>query len=107
MIHLWLARDAHLVHYPVKGGKLNNLVVITADAWSGRTWSEAASRIELLQRWAATGQFGSAPMIARDGLHMTDASYGCLAADLAQALAADLRPGTLAGAGPRGVFTIW
>jgi salicylate hydroxylase len=54
MIHLWLARDAHLVHYPVKGGALINIVVITADAWSGQTWSEAASRIELLQRCAAT-----------------------------------------------------
>jgi salicylate hydroxylase len=54
MIHLWLARDAHLVHYPVKGGKLINLVVITADAWSGHTWSEAASRVDLLQRCAAT-----------------------------------------------------
>jgi 2-polyprenyl-6-methoxyphenol hydroxylase-like FAD-dependent oxidoreductase len=54
MIHLWLARDAHLVHYPVRGGKQINLVVITTDAWSGRTWSEAASRIDLLQRCAAT-----------------------------------------------------
>ena len=54
MIHLWLARDAHLVHYPVKGGKLINLVVITADAWSDRTWSEAASRIDLLERCVAT-----------------------------------------------------
>jgi salicylate hydroxylase len=54
MIHLWLAPDAHLVHYPVKGGKLINIVVITADAWSGRTWSEAASRIDLLQRCATT-----------------------------------------------------
>ena len=54
MIYLWLARDAHLVHYPVRGGKLINLVVITTDVWSGRTWSEAASRIDLLQRCAAT-----------------------------------------------------
>jgi salicylate hydroxylase len=54
MIHLWLARDAHLVHYPVKGGRLINLVVITTDAWSGRTWSEAVSRIDLLQRCATT-----------------------------------------------------
>jgi salicylate hydroxylase len=54
MIHLWLARDSHLVHYPVKGGKLINLVVITADAWSGPGWSEAASRIDLLQRTSAT-----------------------------------------------------
>ena len=29
LIHLWLGRDAHLVHYPVKAGKLINVVVIT------------------------------------------------------------------------------
>jgi len=50
LVHLWLGRDAHLVHYPVKGGKLVNVVVITADDWSGPGWSEAASRIDLLQR---------------------------------------------------------
>jgi salicylate hydroxylase len=54
MIHLWLARDAHLVHYPVKGGKLINVVVITTDAWSGHGWSDAASRVDLLQRCSAT-----------------------------------------------------
>jgi salicylate hydroxylase len=50
LVHLWLGRDAHMVHYPVKGGKLINVVVITADDWSGPGWSEAASRIDLLQR---------------------------------------------------------
>jgi salicylate hydroxylase len=50
LVHLWLGRDAHLVHYPVKGGKLINIVAITADDWSGPGWSEAASRIDLLQR---------------------------------------------------------
>jgi 2-polyprenyl-6-methoxyphenol hydroxylase-like FAD-dependent oxidoreductase len=50
LVHLWLGRDAHLVHYPVKGGKLINIVVITADAWSGPGWSEPAGRIDLLQR---------------------------------------------------------
>jgi salicylate hydroxylase len=49
-IHLWLGRDAHLVHYPVKGGKLINLVVITSDDWNAPGWSEPASRIDLLQR---------------------------------------------------------
>ncbi|HSZ65524.1 MAG TPA: FAD-dependent monooxygenase, partial [Xanthobacteraceae bacterium] len=34
MIHLWLGADAHLVHYPVKGGKVINIVVITADDWN-------------------------------------------------------------------------
>jgi salicylate hydroxylase len=49
-VHLWLGRDAHLVHYPVKGGKLINVVVITADDWRGPGWSEPAGRIDLLQR---------------------------------------------------------
>src|SRR5215470_13189942 len=57
LIYLWLGRDAHLVHYPVKGGKLVNVVVITADDWSGPGWSEPASRVDLLgrlssRRWA-------------------------------------------------------
>jgi 2-polyprenyl-6-methoxyphenol hydroxylase-like FAD-dependent oxidoreductase len=57
-IHLWLARDAHLVHYPVKGGKLINVVVITTDTRSGpgrggHGWSVAASRVDLLQRCSA------------------------------------------------------
>ena len=34
LIHLWLGRDAHLVHYPVKGGSVINIVVITADSWN-------------------------------------------------------------------------
>ncbi|MGE5366335.1 MAG: FAD-dependent monooxygenase [Betaproteobacteria bacterium] len=50
LVHLWLGRDAHLVHYPVKGGKLVNVVVITGDDWSGPGWSEPASRVDLLAR---------------------------------------------------------
>jgi salicylate hydroxylase len=57
LVYLWLGREAHLVHYPVKGGKLINVVVITADDWSGPGWSEPASRVDLLarlssRRWA-------------------------------------------------------
>jgi salicylate hydroxylase len=52
LVHLWLGRDAHLVHYPVKGGQLINVVVITADDWSGPGWSEPAGRVDLLQRLA-------------------------------------------------------
>jgi acyl-CoA thioesterase-1 len=44
-------------------------------------------RFAIMARWAGTGQLAPAPMIAPDGLHMTDASYGCLAADLAEAIA--------------------
>jgi salicylate hydroxylase len=53
VIHLWLGADAHLVHYPVKGGKVINIVVITADDWNAEGWSEPASRIDLLPRLTA------------------------------------------------------
>jgi salicylate hydroxylase len=48
LIHLWLGRDTHLVHYPVKGGRLINIVVITTDDWSEQGWNEPASRVDLL-----------------------------------------------------------
>ena len=56
-VHLWLGGDAHVVHYPVKAGKLINIVVIAADAWNAPGWSEPASRVDLLprlpaERWA-------------------------------------------------------
>jgi salicylate hydroxylase len=54
LVHLWLGRNAHLVHYPVKGGRLINLVMITADDWSGPGWSEPASRVNLFQRVSDT-----------------------------------------------------
>jgi salicylate hydroxylase len=53
LIHLWLGRDAHLVHYPVKAGSVINLVVITTDSWNEPGWSEPASRAELVPRLAA------------------------------------------------------
>ena len=54
LIHLWLGRDAHVVHYPVKAGKVINVVVITADTWNAPGWSEPASRIDLLPRLSAS-----------------------------------------------------
>jgi len=44
-------------------------------------------RFEIMQEWDRTQQLAPAPMIGPDGLHMTDASYGCLASQLAEALA--------------------
>lgn len=55
LIHLWLGRDAHFVHYPVKAGALINLVVITADSWNAPGWSEPANRAELISRLTAEG----------------------------------------------------
>jgi salicylate hydroxylase len=53
LVHLWLGRDAHLVHYPVKAGSAVNIVVITADGWNAPGWSEPASRADLVPRLAA------------------------------------------------------
>jgi salicylate hydroxylase len=53
LIHLWLGRDAHLVHYPLKNGKVINIVVITDDTWNGPGWSEPASRVDLLRQFSA------------------------------------------------------
>jgi salicylate hydroxylase len=53
LIHLWLGRDAHLVHYPVKGGSLVNIVVIMDDGWNAPGWSEPAPGIELVSRFSS------------------------------------------------------
>jgi salicylate hydroxylase len=50
LVCLWLGPAAHLVHYPVKGGSLINVVVIMDDAWNVPGWSEPASRADLLRR---------------------------------------------------------
>lgn len=52
-VHLWLGRDAHVVHYPVKAGAVINVVVITTDDWNAPGWSAPASRIDLLPRFPA------------------------------------------------------
>ncbi len=52
-IHLWLGRDAHLVHYPVKAGAAVNIVVITADSWNAPGWSEPAGRADVIPRLGA------------------------------------------------------
>jgi acyl-CoA thioesterase-1 len=44
-------------------------------------------RFEIMQEWDHTHQLAPAALIGADGLHMTDASYGCLANQLAEALA--------------------
>jgi salicylate hydroxylase len=53
VIHLWLGRETHIVHYPVKGGAVINIVVIMNDSWSAQGWSQPAGRDELLSRLSA------------------------------------------------------
>jgi acyl-CoA thioesterase I len=44
-------------------------------------------RFQIMQEWDRREQLAPAAMIGPDGLHMTDASYACLASELAEALA--------------------
>jgi hypothetical protein len=44
-------------------------------------------RFRIMQEWDLRQQLAPAAMIGPDGLHMTDASYACLASELAEALA--------------------
>ena len=50
VINLWLGDDAHLVHYPVKAGRLINMVAIVRDEWREIGWSASAEREEILRR---------------------------------------------------------
>lgn len=51
-VHLWLGLDAHLVHYPVKAGRLINIVGIVHDEWNQTGWSAEGARAEILRHFA-------------------------------------------------------
>jgi salicylate hydroxylase len=51
-IYLWLGLDAHLVHYPVKSGRLINIVGIVYDEWKQAGWSAAGDRNEIMRHFA-------------------------------------------------------
>lgn len=50
-VHLWLAPDAHLVHYPVRAGRDINLVAILREQWQSRSWSTPGSREEVVAQF--------------------------------------------------------
>ena len=49
---LWLGRDAHLVHYPVKGGREINIVAIVRDDWHEPGWTAPGKPADLSPRFA-------------------------------------------------------
>jgi 2-polyprenyl-6-methoxyphenol hydroxylase-like FAD-dependent oxidoreductase len=51
-VNLWLGRDAHLVHYPVRGGSLINVVAIIRDDWREQGWNEPGQRADILARFS-------------------------------------------------------
>lgn len=55
MTNLWLGSDAHLVHYPVKGGSAINVVATMKDRNEAQGWSNVGAAKVLLtrfQRWS-------------------------------------------------------
>jgi salicylate hydroxylase len=59
-VNLWLGRNAHLVHYPVKGGALINMVAIARDSWDEPGWNAPAPRGEVLDRFGPNSWHASA-----------------------------------------------
>lgn len=51
-VHLWLGLDAHLVHYPLRSGKLVNVVAIVHEDWNEPGWSAPGDREMLLRQFA-------------------------------------------------------
>ena len=43
-VQLWLGRNAHVVHYPVRSGTLINVVAIVDDDWSEPGWNAEGPR---------------------------------------------------------------
>jgi 2-polyprenyl-6-methoxyphenol hydroxylase-like FAD-dependent oxidoreductase len=50
-INLWFGAGGHMVHYPVKGGRLINVVAIMRDDWREPGWSAPGDRAEILDRF--------------------------------------------------------
>jgi salicylate hydroxylase len=53
VVNLWFGRNAHLVHYPIRGGSLINVVAIIRDDWREPGWSAPGDRDDLLARFPA------------------------------------------------------
>jgi salicylate hydroxylase len=52
-VTLWFDGDNHLVHYPVRGGDLINVVAIVGDDWREGGWNAPGERAEILARYGA------------------------------------------------------
>ncbi len=53
IVHLWLGRDGHVVHYPVRGGNDINVVAIVNDRWQSEEWDSAGASDQILRRFKA------------------------------------------------------
>jgi salicylate hydroxylase len=60
VVRLWLGRGGHVVHYPVKAGRVINVVAIARDDWRETGWSTPVHRSEVLSRFGARSWRGPA-----------------------------------------------
>lgn len=52
-VRLWMGPNAHLVTYPMSGGRRTNVVAIVPGNWNQPGWSEAGDSAEITHRFAA------------------------------------------------------
>jgi salicylate hydroxylase len=52
-LNLWLGAGSHLVHYPVKGGRMINVVAIRRDTWKEQGWNAPGQADDLLRLFDA------------------------------------------------------
>lgn len=52
VVQLWLGRNAHLVHYPVRGGQAINVVAIARDFSEQPGWNGEGSQRDLMSRFS-------------------------------------------------------
>jgi salicylate hydroxylase len=50
-VNLWLGRNSHLVHYPVRNGAMINVVAIAEDVWTASGWTTPSDRAEVQARF--------------------------------------------------------
>lgn len=48
---LWLHKDSHLVHYPIRSGKELNIVALASEDWQDESWSTPVNKDEVLRRF--------------------------------------------------------
>ncbi|WP_119389546.1 FAD-dependent monooxygenase [Taklimakanibacter lacteus] len=55
-VTLWLCRNGHVVHYPVRGGSALNVVAAVNGAWTDQGWSSPADRQEVMAHFTRVDQ---------------------------------------------------
>lgn len=52
-VQLWMGADAHMVVYPISGGRRINVVAVVTDSWKKLGWNEPGEAAEVSRHFAA------------------------------------------------------